>query len=146
MFSWDVAVQKARTAVFFSNAQLAQSTRTVGFLSQRFFPPASMADLTVPTSGSRKPSRSNSVHAPAASRAIRTCPTASPFSPAVSRSTATACSSARFGISGDGVDQDDIIGSSGCADFLPKNRIRADSYTYRGVRLPYVKFPRDPVQ
>ena len=39
MFSWDVAAQKARTAVFFSNRQLAMSSRTVGFLAQRFFPP-----------------------------------------------------------------------------------------------------------
>ena len=39
IFSWDVAVQKARTAVFFSNSQLAMSSRTVGFLSERYFPP-----------------------------------------------------------------------------------------------------------
>ena len=39
IFSWDVAVQKARTAVFFSNTQLAMSSRSVGFLAQRFFPP-----------------------------------------------------------------------------------------------------------
>ena len=49
-----------------------------------------------------------------------------------------------IGVSGDGVDQDDIVGASGCADFLPAPRIRADSYTYRGARLPYAKFPRDP--
>ena len=39
IFSWDVAVQKARTAVFFSNSQLAMSSRTVGFLAERYFPP-----------------------------------------------------------------------------------------------------------
>ena len=38
-FSWDVAVQKARTAVGFSNNFLAMSTRTVGFLAQTKYPP-----------------------------------------------------------------------------------------------------------
>ncbi|MEO6786669.1 MAG: heme-binding protein, partial [Chthoniobacteraceae bacterium] len=39
IFSWDVAIQKARTAVFFSNRQLAMSTRAVGFLAERYYPP-----------------------------------------------------------------------------------------------------------
>ncbi len=51
-----------------------------------------------------------------------------------------------IGVSGDGVDQDDIIGASGSVDFLPDPNIRADNYIYRGARLPYVKFPRDPVR
>ena len=49
-----------------------------------------------------------------------------------------------IGISGDGVDQDDIIGASGTRDFLPPNGIRADQFGYRGARLPYAKFPRNP--
>ena len=49
-----------------------------------------------------------------------------------------------IGISGDGVDQDDLIGISGCKDFQPPERIRADKFAYDGARLPYVKFPRDP--
>jgi hypothetical protein len=51
-----------------------------------------------------------------------------------------------IGVSGDGVDQDDLIAASGCVDFLPNEKIRSDFYTYRGARLPYAKFPRDPVQ
>jgi hypothetical protein len=50
------------------------------------------------------------------------------------------------GISGDGVDQDDIIGISGTEDFRADPEIRADVFTYHGARLPYVKFPRDPVK
>jgi hypothetical protein len=50
------------------------------------------------------------------------------------------------GVSGDGIDQDDIIASSGTDGFQAPRRIRADQYTYRGARLPYVKFPRDPVR
>jgi uncharacterized protein GlcG (DUF336 family) len=39
IFSWDVAVQKARTALFYSSTSQAYSTRTVGFLAQMFYPP-----------------------------------------------------------------------------------------------------------
>jgi uncharacterized protein GlcG (DUF336 family) len=39
LFSWDVAVQKGRTAVGFSNNSLALSTRSVGFLAQTKYPP-----------------------------------------------------------------------------------------------------------
>ncbi|HEX8178724.1 MAG TPA: heme-binding protein [Pyrinomonadaceae bacterium] len=48
------------------------------------------------------------------------------------------------GISGDGVDQDDIIASAGSAGFVPPAAIRADQVFVRGVRLPFVKFPRSP--
>ena len=49
-----------------------------------------------------------------------------------------------IGISGDGVDQDDIVGASGTHDFLAPFSIRADQFAYLGARLPYAKFPRDP--
>src|SRR4029079_3000409 len=48
------------------------------------------------------------------------------------------------GISGDGVDQDDIVGVAGTHDFLAPFNIRADQFAYLGARLPYAKFPRDP--
>jgi uncharacterized protein GlcG (DUF336 family) len=38
LFSFDVAVQKARTAMFFSDANVAWSTRGVGLFSQGFYP------------------------------------------------------------------------------------------------------------
>ena len=50
-----------------------------------------------------------------------------------------------IGVSGDGVDQDDIIAASGCEDFLADPNIRADTFAYQGFRLPYAKFPRNPV-
>ena len=49
-----------------------------------------------------------------------------------------------IGISGDGVDQDDIVGASGTHDFLAPDAIRSDQFNFRGTRLPYAKFPRDP--
>lgn len=49
-----------------------------------------------------------------------------------------------IGISGDGVDQDDLVASMGSAGFESPTEIRSDRVFVRGVRLPYVKFPRHP--
>jgi hypothetical protein len=49
-----------------------------------------------------------------------------------------------IGVSGDGVDQDDLISASGAASFLPVPAVRADQTQYRGARLPFAKFPRNP--
>lgn len=38
-FSFDVHVQKARTAAFFSTDQVAFTTRAIGFMAQTFYPP-----------------------------------------------------------------------------------------------------------
>jgi uncharacterized protein GlcG (DUF336 family) len=46
-----------------------------------------------------------------------------------------------IGISGDGVDQDDLIGAAGANGFSPPASIRADQTFVRGVRLPFLKFP-----
>jgi uncharacterized protein GlcG (DUF336 family) len=49
-----------------------------------------------------------------------------------------------IGISGDGVDQDDLIAAAGSNGFEPPAAIRADQITVRGTRLPFLKFPRSP--
>ena len=51
-----------------------------------------------------------------------------------------------FGVSGDGVDQDDVVTFVGAQGFLPQqnNVLRADETKFRGVRLPYQKFLRNP--
>jgi len=49
-----------------------------------------------------------------------------------------------FGISGDGVDQDDVVTSAGMQGYAPPQRLRADMLYYRGVRLPFQKFNRNP--
>lgn len=49
-----------------------------------------------------------------------------------------------IGISGDGVDQDDLVTFAGALGFEPPPEIRCDQFMFRGVRLPYVKFPRQP--
>jgi uncharacterized protein GlcG (DUF336 family) len=49
-----------------------------------------------------------------------------------------------IGISGDGVDQDDLIGAAGGNGYSPAPAIRSDQIFVRGVRLPFLKFPRSP--
>jgi hypothetical protein len=49
-----------------------------------------------------------------------------------------------LGVSGDGVDQDDFVTAGGAAGFEPVASIRADQIVINGVRLPYLKFPRNP--
>lgn len=49
-----------------------------------------------------------------------------------------------IGISGDGVDQDDIISAGGGNGFSPAPAMRSDQVFVRGVRLPFLKFPRSP--
>ncbi len=143
MFSWDVAVQKARTAVFSSNSQLAMSTRAVGFLSQRFYPPGIDGTPYGPTFGfqeavslKRDPS-GNFPGNPNLPNGYTIFPGGFPLY-------RNGQLIGAIGVSGDGVDQDDIIAASGCADFLADYGIRADSYAYAGYRMPYAKFPRNP--
>ena len=50
-----------------------------------------------------------------------------------------------FGVSGDGVDQDDVVTSAGIAGFGPPPDVTtADEVFVRGVRLPYFNFDRNP--
>jgi uncharacterized protein GlcG (DUF336 family) len=147
VFSLDVAAQKARTALFFSNSQLAMSSRSVGFLAQRFFPPGIDGTSHGPYFGfqeavtlRRSPTPPNFFPGnPNLPNGITIFPGGFPLYK-------DGVVVGAIGISGDGVDQDDIIGISGTIDFRPELKIRADNYTYRGARLPYVKFPRDPVK
>ncbi len=49
-----------------------------------------------------------------------------------------------FGVSGDGVDQDDVVTAAGQVGFAPPQSIRVDSFTIGKVRLPFQKFNRNP--
>jgi len=145
MFSWDVAVQKARTAVFFSNSQLAMSTRAVGFLAQSHFPPGIEGTPYGPLFGfqeavslKRRAGTNTFPGDPNLPNGITIFPGGFPLY----RNGEVI---GAIGVSGDGVDQDDIIAASGTVAFLANQNIRADTYSYDGARLPYAKFPRDPV-
>ncbi len=148
LFSWDVAAQKARTAVFFSNRQLAQSSRTVGFLAQRFYPPGLDGRPCGPYFGFQEAvSLRQAKGGTAASPKFPgnpNLPNGMTIFPGGFPLYRNGQLVGAVGVSGDGVDQDDIISASGCKGFLPNDKITADNYTYRGARLPYVKFPRNP--
>ena len=146
IFSWDVSAQKARTAVFFSNSQLAQSSRTVGFLAQRFFPPGLDGRPFGPYFGFQEavslrvnPKTKTFPGNPNLPNGVTIFPGGFPLYRGNTLIGAV-------GVSGDGVDQDDIIGISGAALFPAPPDIRADHFAYKGARLPFVKFPRDPVK
>jgi uncharacterized protein GlcG (DUF336 family) len=49
-----------------------------------------------------------------------------------------------IGVSGDGIDQDDIIAAAGADAFAPPSAIRSDRIFVRDVRLPFLKFPARP--
>jgi len=183
IFSYDVAAQKARTALFFSSNTMAMSSRAVGFLAQGTYPPginntapgpygpptygASDASfLTVASAPIFKPPYGYQVlfsFNPVALTGITPGPTPQPKTIAIS---ATQPPNAflpngitvfpggfplyrngvligAIGVSGDGVDQDDLISAAGTVGFEAPASIQADEFTYRGARLPYAKFPED---
>jgi uncharacterized protein GlcG (DUF336 family) len=186
-FSYDVAVQKARTANFFSSNTAAFSTRSVGFLAQRFFPPGinrtgpgPLYHLQNELSGlpSLSPTLSQ-IQLPQkylSSMKIRNGITIFPGGFPLYKNGVLV---GAIGISGDGVDQDDLIGYAGTNGFRPSPDIRIDhlgddaiksqildtlpelqalgvqsdvinfittrsNAGFLHVRMPYVKFPRNP--
>ena len=155
-FSWDVAVQKARTAVFFSTTNRAYSCRTVGFLAQSLYPPGisgtepglffglqerfsiitpTPITATNPVNGAVFTTSTN-VN-PNLPNGITIFPGGFPLY-------RNGVLVGAIGVSGDGIEQDDIIGASGASVFPSAEGIRADRTQYRGARLPYAKFPRNP--
>jgi uncharacterized protein GlcG (DUF336 family) len=155
-FSWDVAVQKARTAVFFSATNRAYSARTVGYLAQSLYPPGidgtqpglffgmqerfsiitpTSITATNPVNGAVFNTETN-VN-PNLPNGITIFPGGFPLY-------RNGILIGAIGVSGDGVDQDDLIAASGASLFLAPVPIRADQTQYRGTRLPFAKFPRNP--
>ena len=49
-----------------------------------------------------------------------------------------------LGVSGDGVDQDDVVSFFASQGFQPPTNLQVDNYTYNGVALPYQNFNRNP--
>lgn len=167
LFSYDVAVQKARTVVAFSdpnngmgtqfrqvvgqtaNAQLAVTTRAIGFLGQRFFPPG----IDQPTDGS--PVQSGPLFVPDPVLPLNDYRWQQNLGLAPFGNGITIFPGGvplykngqlvgGIGVSGDGVDQDDYVAAAGATGFEPPQQIRSDQFFYLNVRLPYVKFPRNP--
>jgi len=177
LFSFDVAIQKARTAAFFSSDGVAFTTRGVGFLSQGFFPPGIGGAPVGPLLGLQD--AINPGCAPVTlplDNGITVFPGGIPLYKG-------GVLVGAIGVSGDGIDQDDFIASAGAelfgapagaeADALGEavlvahldatldtigaatvdpligtavatSKARLAANGLQGIRMPYIKFPRQP--
>ena len=186
LFGFDVSVQKARTANFFTHpqagteltaaglttyvsalaaeginldGQFAFTDRAGGFMSQPIFPPGATSSfshgpLSLPL-GQWSPFNTGlQLDAINLTNAAIT-----PASPCTSLTRVAngfqifpgsvplfknGVHVGAIGVSGDGVDQDDLIAAKGSEGFEAPEGIRADQLLVRGARLPYVVFPRNP--
>src|SRR5882672_2347192 len=187
VFGFDVAVQKARTAAFYSGAGAGASLRTAGFGS--YVDRAAADGLKLDGSIAFTDRAGGFLHRPFFPDGINNT-AAGPFSRQLSEWSVfnvglqvdliktnlqtvlsggvAPCTSipslpngiqifpgsaplykngalvGAIGISGDGVDQDDLIAGAGSNGYAPPVAIRSDQVFVRGVRLPYLKFPRSP--
>ena len=187
IFGFDVSVQKARTAAFYSNASAGGLLRGAGFGS--YVDRAAADGLKLDGSVAFTDRAGGFLHRPFFPDGINnTAP--GPFSTAINQWSVfnvglqldlikanlqtvlsggvAPCTSipnlpngiqifpgsvslykngllvGAIGISGDGVDQDDLIAAAGAAGFAPPENLRSDQIFVRGVRLPFLKFPRSP--
>lgn len=152
VFSIDVAVAKARNVIWFSREggadlpglppDTAVTNRTIGFGAQPLFPPGidgteagPFFDLFLGDLGS--PCSQGSQAANANQNGVVFFPGAVPLY----RNGEVV---GGLGISGDGVEQDDYVSKLGAGEFLPAGPIWSDRILIRGVRMPFLKYPRQP--
>src|SRR5450631_21178 len=155
VFSIDVAVAKARNVIYFSSplgtpdlrgvpAGTAVTNRTIGFGAQPFFPPGidgsglalffNLYTFDIPHPCSQ------------GSQAVNPNQNGVVFSPESVPLYKNGVVVGGLGVSGDGVDQDDYVTNAGAQGFEAPGNVRADQVMIDGVRLPYLKFPRNPTQ
>jgi uncharacterized protein GlcG (DUF336 family) len=155
VFSIDVAVAKARNVIYFSGpdpnvaldlpgvpAGTAVTNRTISFGSQPLYPPGIDGSFPGPFFDLFKADTAN----PCSQGSQATNPNQNGvvFFPGSTPLYKGGALVGGLGISGDGVEQDDVVSSGGAQGFLPSPAIRADQVFVRGVRLPYFKFNRNP--
>ena len=155
VFSIDVAVAKARNVIYFSSpagtpdlpgvpAGTAVTNRTIGFGAQPFFPPGIDGSglgpfFTLYTFDIANPCTQGWQAANPDQNGIVFFPGSVPLYK-------NGVLVGGLGVSGDGVDQDDFVTNAGAKGFEAPDNIRADQVIIDGVRLPYLKFPRNPTQ
>ncbi|MGB7027518.1 MAG: heme-binding protein [Candidatus Acidiferrum sp.] len=156
VFSIDVAASKARNMVYFNSfartaADLNQvpmgtavTNRTISFGAQPLFPPGIdgtgagpffnifLQDVANPCTEGFQPGPPNVNKSGIV------------FFPGSAGLYLNGTLVGGLGVSGDGVDQDDYVTNGGIAGFEAPANIRADQVSINGVRLPYLKFPRNP--
>jgi uncharacterized protein GlcG (DUF336 family) len=156
VFSIDVAVGKARNMVYFNSSAVnpvdlpgvpvgtAVTNRTISFGAQPLFPSGIDASSPGPffqlyINDVNKPCTQGAQPANANQNGIV-------FFPGSEGLYRNGTLVGGLGVSGDGVEQDDYVTAGGAAGFEPPATMRADQILIRGVRLPYLKFPRNPTQ
>jgi uncharacterized protein GlcG (DUF336 family) len=187
VFGFDVSVQKARTAAFFSsssasadlraagfasyadraladglsfNGSVAFSDRATGFLHRPFFPDGINQTAAGPLSTSATEwsvfnvglqldlIKTNLIAAiggmPVPCTSIPNLPNGIQVFAGSVPLYKNGVLVGAIGISGDGIDQDDLIAAAGANGFAPAAAIRSDQIFVRSVRLPFLKFPRSP--
>ena len=154
IFSADVAVAKSRNVIYFSGQTLdpqdltgvppgtAVTNRTIGFGAQPFFPPGIDANPPGPFFNlylydAAHPCTNGHQPASQFQNGIVFFPGSTPLYK-------NGVLVGGFGVSGDGVDQDDYDTATAAQNFLPDASRRADQIEIQNVRLPYFKFPRNP--
>jgi uncharacterized protein GlcG (DUF336 family) len=167
IFSTDVAASKARNVIWFSSTGVrdlpgvplgtAVTNRTISFGAQPLFPPGIdgsgdgpffklyLYDTANPCTQGSDPGAPNTNNM---SGVV--------FFPGSLPLYRNGVLVGGLGVSGDGVSQDDFVtggavdaacgagGPCGVPDFQAPANIRADQVVIRNVRLPYLKFPRNP--
>lgn len=159
----DVVPAKARTTVYYSRpggpqpadqwpgfpllpGGVAVTTRTLGFVSQPFYPPG------IDTSGVVGPifPRAINNQFPAAAETLGAEPPDPGFQngliffPGSVPLYKNGILVGALGVSGDGVEGNDFIAAGGAFGFEAPTNIRIDNFFFQGVRLPYLKFPQNP--
>lgn len=155
VFSIDVAVTKGRNVTYLSSRQrspfdlpgvplgTAVTNRTLRFGSQPFFPPGLPDSLPGPFVALRVRNRDNTCtqgfQPPGGNQSgVVLFPGSAPLYRFGVQLVGG------FGVSGDGVDQDDLVTAAGIRGYEAAPFLRADRVSIAGVTLPYLKFPRAP--
>ncbi len=154
IFSIDVSVAMARNVVFFSGFDRLPSdlpgvpmgtsvtSRTISFGAQPLYPPGIdsspagpffqlfLNDVAIPCrQGSQPPNVNQSGIV---------------FFPGSVALWKNGQMAGGLGVSGEGVEQDDLVTAGGATGFAPPLDVRADRVEIGGARLPFLKFPRNP--
>jgi uncharacterized protein GlcG (DUF336 family) len=145
--AFDVTPQKARSALFFSNTSFAFGSRSIGFLAQAYFPPGINGNPPGPFETYQAAYIAPDSTTPP-NTYLRDGLTLFGGAVPLYRFDATLgyVLIGAVGASGDGVDQDDLVAAAASVGFEAPTNIRADQFSYNNARLPFVKFPRQPVR
>jgi len=156
VFSIDVAASKARNMIYFNSANrtaadlpgvpmgTAVTNRTISFGAQPLFPPGITGSSPGPFYNLFLQDLANPCTQGNDTLGFNNNESGIVFFPGSVGLYKNGVLAGGLGISGDGVDQDDFVTNGGSAGFEAPTAIRADQIFISGVRLPYLKFPRNP--